>query len=76
MAVNYAPAQMPTQKGTRRCSLEYRFIFAICFSVFLCAAIVERLMPWNWIRRASPRRSVFEQAKEAAGTCTAYAFMG
>jgi hypothetical protein len=76
MAVNYAPEHIPTAKSTRRSSLEFRFIFCICFSVFLGAAIVERLMPWNWMRHSSRRRSVFEQAKEAAGTCTAYAFMG
>lgn len=76
MAVNYAPTHMPTPKNTRRSSLEYRLIFFVCFAVFMAAAIVERLMPWNWVRPTKPRRSAFEQAKAAAGTCTAYAFMG
>jgi hypothetical protein len=79
MAVNYTPANAPTEKHVRRNSFEFRAIYFMCFAVFLIAAIAERLLPWNW--QAQPqtsvrRRSIIEQVREAAGTCTAYAFMG
>lgn len=79
MAVNYTPANAPAAKHVRRNSFEFRVIYFMCFAVFLTAAIVERLLPWNWqtqARNAGRRRSIIEQAREAAGTCTAYAFMG
>jgi hypothetical protein len=58
-------------------AVQYRLIYAICFAVFLVAAIIARVMPWNWQRQrgADRRQSILEQAGEAAGTCTTYAFM-
>ena len=58
-------------------AIQYRVIYAVCFAVFLVAASIERLMPWTWHahRSASRRPSILEQAGEAAGTCTTYAFM-
>lgn len=53
--------------------LQFRLIFAVCFAVFLIAALLERLLPWTWRRgKASP----FAQAWQSARTCTTYAFMG
>jgi hypothetical protein len=60
-------------------SIEYRVIFPVCFAVFLLAGIFERLMPWSWFapaRHVGASSSLIEQAWGAAGTCTAYAFMG
>jgi Antenna complex alpha/beta subunit len=66
------------KRGAKR-PIEFRIIFAVCFAVFLLAAVVERLLPWKWLApRSEGKRhlSIFEQAWEAAGTCTTYAFMG
>lgn len=59
-------------------AIQYLVIYAVCFAVFLVAAIIERAMPWTWLgsRSSTERRpSILEQASEAAGTCTTYAFM-
>ncbi len=63
-------------KFKRTESLEFRLIFAAAFAVFLVAATVERLLPLGWFKRGQSRKSIIEQAKEAANTCAAYAFMG
>jgi hypothetical protein len=60
-------------------SIEFRLIFALTFVFFLGAALLERLMPWRWIGSDAsrrPRASIFKEARETAGTCTTYAFMG
>ena len=59
-------------------AIQYRVIYAVCFAVFLVAAIIERAMPWSWRgarAKAERRQSIIERAGEAAGTCTTYAFM-
>lgn len=66
-------------KFKRAESIEFRMIFMAAFAVFLVAAIVERLFPAGWFRRGqdgAPRKPILEQAKGAATTCAAYAFMG
>ncbi len=62
----------------RKPSIEYHLIFAASFSIFLVAAMLERLMPWTWLNTIKDRRppSVFARAWDAAKTCSAYAFMG
>ncbi len=59
-------------------AVQYRVIYVVCFAVFLAAAIIERAMPWTWHGsrpKTERRQSILEQAREAAGTCTTYAFM-
>jgi hypothetical protein len=66
------------KRGGKR-SIEFRIIFAVSFAFFLLAAVVERLLPWKWLALRPERKrqqTIFEQAWEAAGTCTTYAFMG
>lgn len=63
-------------KFKRTESVEFRLIFAAAFAVFLIAATVERMLPLGWLKRGQSRKSIIEQAKEAANTCAAYAFMG
>ncbi len=63
-------------KFKRTESLEFRLIFVAAFAVFLVTATVERLLPLSWFKRGAARKSIVEQAKEAANTCAAYAFMG
>jgi hypothetical protein len=60
-------------------TIEFRIIFWAAFSAFFVAALIERLLPTQWVRRADgdqPRRSVVSQARHAANTCAAYALMG
>jgi hypothetical protein len=60
-------------------TLEYRVIYGAAFPAFLAGAIVERVLPSHWRRRASEAevsRSVVAQARHAASTCAAYALMG
>lgn len=54
-------------------TLQFRLIFAVCFAVFLAAAVIERLLPWNWTRG---RPSPVAHAWQSARTCATYAFMG
>lgn len=63
-------------KFKRAESLEFRLIFIAAFAVFLVTATVERLLPITWFKAGRKRQSIIEQAKEAANTCAAYAFMG
>ncbi len=59
--------------------IEARLYYALSFAVFLVAAIVSRLLPRHWrslALRPGGRRSIVGEARVAAGTCTAYAFMG
>lgn len=60
-------------------TLEFKLIFGATFVVFLLAALVELLLPFNWFGRrgdASPRKSFIERVSDGARTCAAYAFMG
>lgn len=59
-------------------SIEYRLILLVSFIFFALAALIERVMPWNWWRQrtANQPSSIFARAWDAARTCTAYAFMG
>ena len=58
-----------------RTGIDFRLIYAVCFSVFLMAALVTRLM--SLIRFApGSSRSVVEEARSGADTATSYAFMG
>ena len=71
--------QRSFSKFKRAESMEYRAIFIAAFGVFLVAAIAERLLPTRWFARtagAGRRKTILEQAKDAAKTCAAYAFMG
>jgi len=73
-------AALAERSDGKKRGIEYRLIFLITFGIFLIAALVELLLPWRWFapRRAGEERagSIFAQAKESAGRCTAYAFMG
>ena len=77
MAIETAGYGKGYQNFERRPSLEYHLIFAASFVILLSAAILERLMPWTWMKASKDRRaSVFTRAWDAAKTCSAYAFMG
>jgi hypothetical protein len=79
MAVTFDHNRGAVGKRIRKDAIEYRLIFAASFIVFLIAAVAERLMPWRWLLNRRPGtqgRSVLGQARESAGICTAYAFMG
>jgi hypothetical protein len=58
-------------------AIQFRLIYTMCFGLFLAAAVTRRLLTWTWFARpqGSPRRSVIEQARNAAGICATYAFM-
>lgn len=79
MALTIDNRRRSQSKFKRTESIEFRLIFIAAFAVFLVTATVERILPVHWLRKRadrSPRKSIFEQAKEAANTCAAYAFMG
>jgi hypothetical protein len=61
----------------RKDSTQYRLMFAVCVTVFLVAAVISRLLPWNWrfVGDEVKRKSVVEEAMEAANTVLPYAFM-
>lgn len=65
-------------RDNRSDRLAYRLIFVAAFLVFFVTAVFERVLPGHWLSRAgeAPRKSVFEQSREAAKISAAYAFMG
>jgi hypothetical protein len=77
MATTIDERRRASSKFKRTASFEFRLIYVAAFAMFLVAGIVERLLPVAWLRRdVRARRSIIEQAKQAANTCAAYAFMG
>jgi hypothetical protein len=67
------------RRGDIADAIQYRVIYTVCFVVFLAAAVIARVMPWNWPKRkhgdTARQQSIFNQAGVAASTCTTYAFM-
>ena len=57
--------------------IQFRLLYVICFSLFLVAAVLQRLAPWTWFakRAKEGHLSVLEQARNAAGICATYAFV-
>jgi hypothetical protein len=55
--------------------LQFRLLYAICFSLFLPATVTRRLLSVALRPRADRHKSVFEEARNAAGICATYAFM-
>lgn len=79
IAMTAANTRRSSSKFKRTESIEFRLIFAAAFVVFLFAAVGERLLPGRWLNSANasePRPTIISQAKAAANTCAAYAFMG
>ena len=68
----------PRVRPMRSDRIEYRLIFVAAFRVFFVTAVFERALPGHWMSRTgdAPRKSVFEQSREAAKISAAYAFMG
>ena len=76
MSIDFNRSSMSQATRANGEIIQFRLIYAICFGLFLLAAVIKRLLPWTWFVRAeSKRQSVFEQARNAAGICAAYAFM-
>lgn len=76
---NHAAAPRVTSKPKKKEAIEFRLIYSIAFAVFLFTSVIERAMPHKWAQRpgdSEVRKSVFEQAREAAHISAAYAFMG
>lgn len=63
----------------RNNSIEFHLIFSVAFGLFLLTSVLERALPHKWTSRNDTgeiRKSVVEQAKEAAHISVGYAFMG
>jgi hypothetical protein len=76
---NHAAAPRLASKPKKSDAIEFRLIYSIAFAVFLFTSVIERAMPHKWAQRpgeSEVRKSVFEQAREAAHISAAYAFMG
>ena len=76
---NHAAAARVSSKPKKHDAIEFRLIYTLAFGVFLLTSVIERAMPHKWAQRAGDneiRKSVFEQAREAAHISAAYAFMG
>ena len=72
MSIHVPVARRGEEEG-----LQFRLLYAICFSLFLIAAAIQRVLPWRWLGRAggTAHHSVFAQARNAAGICATYVFM-
>jgi hypothetical protein len=76
---NHAAAARMAAKPKKHDAIEFRLIYTIAFAVFLLTSVIERALPHKWSQRAGDnevRKSVVEQAREAAHISAAYAFMG
>jgi hypothetical protein len=76
---NHAAAPRVASKPKKHDAIEFRLIYSVAFAVFLLTSVIERAMPHKWAQRpgdSEVRKSVFEQAREAAHISAAYAFMG
>lgn len=76
---NHAAAPRVASKPKKHDAIEFRLIYTLAFAVFLLTSVIERAMPHKWGQRAGDsevRKSVVEQAREAAHISAAYAFMG
>ena len=63
----------------RNNSIEFHLIFSVAFGLFLLTSVLERALPHKWSSRNDAgeiRKSVVEQAKDAAHISVGYAFMG
>lgn len=63
----------------RNSTIEFRLIFSAAFALFLLTSVLERALPHKWSGRSESgeiRKSVIEQAREAAHISVGYAFMG
>lgn len=59
--------------------IEPHLMFAACFILFFCRAVVVRMLPWSdqaFFRHSTKRKSIFGEAKAAASSCVASSFMG
>ena len=56
----------------------YKLVFSVCFIVFLTAMTIESIVPrrWRWMAGYRGAGSIWSDAKEAAGSCTAIALQG
>lgn len=77
-ARNATSRSLATANGSGRNwdSMQFHFIFALSFVFYLVTAIVARFTPHFWQNAASKRRSIFAEAKGAAGTTAQIAFYG
>jgi hypothetical protein len=56
-------------------TIQFRLLYALCFGIFLVAAVIQKVLPWHWFGRGGMSQSIFSQARNAAGICATYAFM-
>jgi hypothetical protein len=57
-------------------TIQFGFLYAVCFGIFLVAAVIQKILPWHWFGRdGAMSQSIFAQARNAAGICATYAFM-
>jgi hypothetical protein len=76
---NHAAASRIAAKPKKHDAIEFRLIYTMAFAVFLLTSVIERALPHKWAQRTGEnevRKSVVEQAREAAHISAAYAFMG
>jgi hypothetical protein len=69
--------QMTIGRAAKSETIQFRLLYAICFGIFLSAAVIQKVLPWRWFvsREGTIRQSIFAQARNAAGICATYAFM-
>ena len=71
-------ARLAKRGGRRADSIEFKLIYAVGYIVFLGAAIAQRGLHLVGLthRASGDRKSVFGEARDAAGATIPYAFMG
>ncbi len=73
MAVDIARRTDLHRRARLQDAVEYRILFAVCFVVFLPAALLKRVLPGR--PRTGTRLSVLAEARSAAHATAGYAFM-
>ena len=74
--LHVAHATLGGDHGAHSDALAHKLLFGVMFAIFLPAKLVQRALPAPQGKASKFRRSVFDEAKIAASTVSAYAFMG
>ena len=79
MALTYSASRRNRLESREREKLEYKIIFALSFVFFLIGSVLARaagLLTLPFLEKRAPRKSLMNEARDAANSVLPYAFMG
>lgn len=79
MALTYSTERKSRLESRARARAEYRMIFALSFVFFLIGSALARaigVLQLPFIEKRAPKKSLINEARDAANSVLPYAFMG